>query len=83
MSIESLRCIRRHNITNNNFQLPGYTFVVSACIMCTLYAVHMMAFSATSVALLWCFVSELLCEIVIAAHFRVCTPHQTFFGGYK
>jgi hypothetical protein len=28
-------------------------------------------------------VSDLLYEIVIAAHFRVFTPHQTFFGGDK
>jgi len=52
LKVLSLRCITRHDITNNNLQLPDYTFVVSACTVCTLYDVHMMTVSANSVALL-------------------------------
>lgn len=52
LKVLSLRCITRHDITNNNLQLPDYTFVVSACTVGTLHAVHVMTVSATSVALL-------------------------------
>ena len=52
LKVLSLRCITRCDITNNSLQLPYYTFVVSACTVCTLYAVRTMTVSAASAALL-------------------------------